>query len=1339
LSALQERITEWLRAPEGGSACALTRWETGADLLLESARAGGEGADRLRDAVDEARIAAIAEGDRPGLLEWCEGRHGQLEGVLSRAERKTDGAGPLLSREVLDEARWIRLLLSRSGRGRSDVALAETEREAVSLAEGLERGGAEDAGHGAAPVQIRLLRHRLDVLLRAAGNGGDDEDRVACVSVADVLVDESARLAAAFPDREDARDLARAAEEAEESLRGRLEDEMRTADPERAASLGQSLAELASETADEARVLASELPPGQARRALRHARRRVERVLTLWDELPGKPKRPKRVHRLRRVRRRLRAEEQELGLQGRLERIFGRRTVAFSENLILLLILLVVGLLVYESIAHPPPHVLRTLIWIDVGICGVFLTEILVRLILVPGDRLRWFLRHLPFDILPSIPFSLIELATLDVARAGRLARFFRLNRLARYVRVIRPFVRLFRVLAFLLRGLDRLVHRNTRVLNRDVLLFTPAPQAGAAEAEALAAVPAALERRALHLLRVQLDEREDEVREAGLREALDRTHRFVDAASRALVDVESREPAARSRGTAIRIEDLIRAMTGATPTSVERRLGVDLTRRVAEKLRWLDLPLLRRFPLIRGFAPGAKGLPPGELVARTARAVGGAIRRSYDRVLAISDLSGMISGPQLLDRVGGALARGAGRPARRLLLFGGGFLVLHALVNLLGFAGLKSILDLLQKYIGTPVLILGAVCVVLLVLGIWFRRIAGEATDFLERTAEAQYLNLLKIVKYRNLERDLALLQERVLEPERLLAGGAPHDEEKVLADARRFAAEVRRVLGGQEIEGDGAPARGLELARRLRVLGLVHDYLDGATLHRSDRKTTEQLLSNLSLMNLWQRRLRLDRQHKKRLRRLDLSRDQGLGGPYLWFNFITRTIAQRTAEIILEYNRHACPLADRDRLSEAEREAHDRWVEARRSGLPGQAAEDTLFRTSFFTALNVLTPGPRVDEAVRETFGPEVLAALKADRRRMIREVFGTYPLHRLPRRRRTLNPYELYRKYVSGFRIFLLPLMLVLVYLQGAFAFVRRLGSIVQEVRHPERASQARARGVAGFDVAMRKVARMRGPVFRECAWLRALFDVEYLDLIVPELSGRSSLDGYEADFEELPGAVHDRERFLRLRDERRRDLRALRRILRRKGVSADDVSPLLDKPVADDVLRARILRAVTAGFAVDDRDCRSLLVAEERIEEAFGELLADPLTQPRRPLVLRGLDLLRRLAGRMHEPLDPLPRALERYLEAHPRELTWGERRRLLRAARGDHRGIRPLLRLAGSVEHVGKCEEHAWDRIRHVSWDHERLDEELITLRTVQTLAVLDVRQYRNLIHRLGEY
>ena len=74
-------------------------------------------------------------------------------------------------------------------------------------------------------------------------------------------------------------------------------------------------------------------------------------------------------------------------------------------------------------------------------------------------------------------------------------------------------------------------------------------------------------------------------------------------------------------------------------------------------------------------------------------------------------------------------------------------------------------------------------------------------------------------------------------------------------------------------------------------------------------------QLLGNLALTNLRRSHLGHLLREGRVLDRLDLNRaGRLLGGPYLWFNYITRMIIQETAILLLDYNRHAIPL---DRLA--------------------------------------------------------------------------------------------------------------------------------------------------------------------------------------------------------------------------------------------------------------------------------------------------------------------------------------------------------------------------------------------------------------------------------------
>src|SRR5690606_18755047 len=113
--------------------------------------------------------------------------------------------------------------------------------------------------------------------------------------------------------------------------------------------------------------------------------------------------------------------------------------------------------------------------------------------------------------------------------------------------------------------------------------------------------------------------------------------------------------------------------------------------------------------------------------------------------------------------------------------------------------------------------------------------------------------------------------------------------------------------------LEGTGLAADEVLFLGNVRLL--YDDYLEGAPLHRTDTKATNQLLGNLALVNLRRSHLAYATAQERRLNRLDLNRAAGgvLGGPYLWFNYITRMIVQETAKLLVDFNLNAVPL---DRL---------------------------------------------------------------------------------------------------------------------------------------------------------------------------------------------------------------------------------------------------------------------------------------------------------------------------------------------------------------------------------------------------------------------------------------
>jgi hypothetical protein len=205
----------------------------------------------------------------------------------------------------------------------------------------------------------------------------------------------------------------------------------------------------------------------------------------------------------------------------------------------------------------------------------------------------------------------------------------------------------------------------------------------------------------------------------------------------------------------------------------------------------------------------------------------------------------------------------------------------------------------------------LGVLCLLPLLIGLWFRQIAGEATGFCTQVAEAQFITATKQLKRRFAQRHRAVLHARVIAPELELSGGDA-------LDPGTFPGEP-----AEDCRGDPT---------RAAVELLFDDYLDGAPFHRSDTKTTTQLLGNLALVSLRETRLGYSRRERKRLRRLDLENARpSLRGPYLWFHCISRSLAQQTAKLVVDYNAHALPLDRAATAGEADVGRYLEWLSRR------------------------------------------------------------------------------------------------------------------------------------------------------------------------------------------------------------------------------------------------------------------------------------------------------------------------------------------------------------------------------------------------------------------------
>lgn len=1036
-----------------------------------------------------------------------------------------------------------------------------------------------------------------------------------------------------------------------------------------------------------------------------------------WYLTNVETKRGSRRKRLRRKWRRLRAEIQERRLQGRLEGIFGAKAVGRFEQLVLALIFLVLGLLAIEAIFDLSSETLYWFTVADTLACVVFLLDFFGRLWLVKG-KWGWFARHALIDFLPSIPFGLLTLhaAGPDPIRAGRAIRLLRLTRVARYVRVLMPVIRIVRAFGFLTRGLDRVVRHYGHLLNRDVILYPTREENVRARATRNETVA-----RLRRLDAEMTDLWEDLLvsTHGALREDVARMR--IEALSEARRGGLTHRPPLRGARVAVTrevpAEMLLRRLERTTAEAIEADMGADFVARVARIVRLFSKPPLRWIPFLgRLFPRLGPAMSDAEAVAAGARHASKKLRRYHARWFRFADLYGTVTPAEFVARVGSTMIKSAFRPAYRLLLIGGVFLLVELLLLVLPWELLHTIGHTIGPLVGDTLLLLGGICFLVLAVGWWLRRIGSQATVFYEQVALAQFLPLMESVKGRSIERDAAVLSQTVVGPESLLHGEAP--EARAVERRARFVAGVKAWLLQAHAGGD---ATGAFDAMERTVL-LYRDGMDGGLLHESDTRTTNQLLGNPALRYLRLSAGCVNRRERKAFRALDLEHQRRtFGGPYFWFSLITRAVAQAAAGLIVEYNRNAIPLVELPVTGPDECARYETWLEGKDAGDEEVAeaavtARDAQYATAAFTALHFLDDDPHRDREVTRRFGRPVLLRLHRDRRRLFRRIFGTYPLHTRAHEERVVNLYRLYEDWLAGGRALLLPLR----GLWGGAKWIARVvgwvAAAVKEVRHP-RAVQEYVREVeADFATAVRKIDRMRGPVVRASLWLRARTDCEYLGVRLPG-TFRTGIEGagVERDLDFLDAPID-----LRMRVEEERDLAQadVRRLAKRidQGLF-ERIAGTLGLP--PDALGREHLRAAVFAYRADIAGVRSLLSASAILQETSAEA-------PYRRLLEGNWWLHPRLRW-----------AFSRWWKAngrggrHIRKAAW---RAVLNDANGAGRALRVWARLS-SQEAVAEGERRLTELLRYPG----RLSGQLVTLRAVQTLALIDVLNYRTHVWRLGEY
>lgn len=1017
---------------------------------------------------------------------------------------------------------------------------------------------------------------------------------------------------------------------------------------------------------------------------------------------------------------------QDRQVQRGLERRLGRRLTNLLERSVFVLIAVVLVTLAVRGLTDVGILSLSptAMLWLeitDAAACLVFLTEFFLKWSVAPRAT-RWFRRHAFLELLPSIPFGLIVLlfSHEDFALADtlRLGLALRVPMLARYILLLRPLVLLIRVFGLMARGIDRLSRSYGPLLNRNIILYpTRAERLKASQDEGQTVV--------LGHLWMEVNAHWNQLLVAAAPEARAGVVRERLAALAARQQSGPTLPRVKPRSWTMSsrelpAENLLRRMATLTPREVEEDLGVELARRLAWAVRLLARAPVRWLPYVRSWVPRtADRMNPGEVVATASRQLSAVLKRQYDRLFWFADLYGTVTPSVFVDRLGSFLVRSTAAPVYRLFLFGGLYLVTRLLINLFE-AFLPTVLeDFLRRTVGQTLVVLGAVCFVILGVGWWLKRLAREATEFYERAAQAQFLALTENIRARQLDRDAEILYRRVVAPE--LALWDETREPRPDVTLRYFVNRMRLSLLGASVSGDS----GLTFEALDRTVLLYRDSLDGALLAASDTRTTSQLLGNPALRQLQIFSTRVARREAKALEALDLERQKStFGGPYLWFNLMSQSIAHAAARLIVDYNRNVIPLDELSQASAPARRRYEKWHAARRpwhnsGGETTILGDETSYVTTAFTALHFLDVDLERDDQVERRFGPEVLACMRRDRSLLIRRVFGTYPAQNLPKEERVLNLYQVYAGWFAGGRAILLPYFIWRAGL-GQFALLFRwLVRSVREIRNPALRIDRDDAAEADFHSAIRKIHRMRGPVVEAAIRLRARLDPEYLGVPLPGVSQTAPEEIACDNDTRFLGA--DAQLVNWLASERRRaeaDMARLAGLLENGLIARVAASLGIDPAICG---TREHLRVAALAYLSDMGGVRPLLSAREILREAFEHAQHEDASAH----------------GRTATPFDfGLWRRFRRYWKLYGVK-DKGARKAAWRATRYNVWGVADALRAWN--RHPTGGEEEGIRRLAEIMRHPGRITEQLVTLRAVQTLALLDVLNYRKHVHLLGDY
>ena len=1102
--------------------------------------------------------------------------------------------------------------------------------------------------------------------------------------------------------------------------------------------------------------------------------------------LTGHPSIRKRARRkLTGWAKRCRNERQEKKLAFTLETRYGRRPIRILEVTVLVLIVVLAVLLVVENRLESrlSPEQLELFAWADLLICSVFLFEFAFKLGHAEHQAL-YFRRRFWIDLFPSLPYGFISfqldrLASLNDVAWLRTLRFLRIPTLARYLRLARPIIRLGRVLLLSFRLIDRLVRRYAPVFNCNIVLFASAEREEAVSRH----------RSALQGLKTSQGERwkqwtahlKPEEHVALMEQRLGDLGRRVAYPPATPMKMRT----TTGQGREIRLESVIEHLLEMTPETLVETYGQEFAESIERYLRMFDAPLIRNLPGIRDLIHLRGEVSAPELAALAANMLGEFLQRLLNIAYYFADLWATISPPLLLDRVGTSLVNTGRYPARRMINTGitlGIFWLVLYLIPLHQvpyFGWVLNVFQNMAKVFGYVAIGLGTLYLLLWQLGRWLQRLGAQESEVRERLVDSQFATQTRLLKRANRLKDERFLNERVLGPELRL----------------RLADDFKPTLATQghrlSVENLREDENGF-----IRVVRLLYnDYLEGSPLNRNDTRTVSQLVGNPALANLRNTSLESLKKDLRELERIDLQRS-GLpivGGPFVWFTYITRRIVHETAKLIVDYNTHAIPWKRLACLNADRRRNYRHWL-AGRLGVPpdeiilpdpidpavaqleAQRGEinptspsnhtpdhatltnapihrkpidvrvlenpTELLETIEFTAMDFLTRDQERVHHFEETFGPQLTQALDRDRALNIRSAFQSFPLESIPLSKRTFNPFLFYETRIARGKFLFLPLQILVALFRLAGQVLRLFIQVVHSVMDPQK--EARVGPLTdGYAVARRKILRMRRPVFMQALTLRSRFDVEYLGLRLPGLPlTLGDPDLLLRDLDYIGATRHERVMFERHRQDQAQLLDEIERRLIRHGFLGAGLDHHL-KTHAPHLVerRGEVIRALITALIVDFRDLLTLARSIDAVH------------------------LLMRHALDPYHQIRDLPEGLPQPALSRQRRRRWYQ----IQLSRRQRRKLLPRLFEFPGFPH---CDRYQRDQVlrylnRHMTFVADWLDvvlsqgddpeqtlrerlndviiradlfsDQIVVMRAVQTLTIMDVQYYCELTWKLGRY